>query len=205
MPAKKKKPKKAAKKPAAKKAAARKKAAPKKAAPKPTAGAGTAGPSVTSSPVARFERSAHHALLHAMRGTWRGTTSTWFDPLKTPEDSPTEARVELLLGGRFVRLTYASSVMGTKHAGEMTFGYADEHFTIAWIDSFHTSNAITPLKGEPGRDAISCLGSYAAGTETWGWRIAASLSEEGELLVQEWNISPAGQEDRAIEMRLRRG
>lgn len=139
-----------------------------------------------------------------MHGKWRGTTSTWFDPLKPPEESPTDARVELLLGGRFVRLTYASSVMGARHAGEMTLGYADEHFTIAWIDSFHTGSAITPLVGEPRKDAISCLGSYAAGTETWGWRIAVSITDKGALLVEEWNLSPAGQEDRAIEMRLAR-
>lgn len=213
MPAKKKPAKKAPakKKPAKKKPAkkalpAKKKPAktkPRPAAPTPKVRA-PAGPSVTSSAVARFDRTPHHALLHAMRGTWRGTTSTWFDPLKTPEDSPTDARVELLLGGRFVRLTYGSSVMGTKHVGEMTIGHGDEHFTIAWIDSFHTGRAITPLVGEPGRDVISCVGSYAAGTETWGWRIALSITDAGELLVQEWNISPHGQEDRAIEMRLKR-
>jgi hypothetical protein len=200
MPAKK-KPKPAAKKKKPKPAAPKKKKATK---PAPKTAVATSGPSVTSSPVARFERSAHHALLHAMRGKWRGTTTTWFDPLKTPEESPTDARVELLLGGRFVRLTYASSVMGTKHAGEMTFAHADDHFHIAWLDSFHTSNAITPLDGARGKNDISCLGSYAAGTETWGWRIAAAVNDKGELVVQEWNISPSGQEDRAIEMRLTR-
>lgn len=94
--------------------------------------------------------------------------------------------------------------MGTPHVGEITVGYNDDHYEMAWIDSFHTGGAVTPLAGDKGADAVSCLGSYAAGPERWGWRISLSLTEAGELLVEEWNISPAGQADKAIEMRLTR-
>lgn len=143
--------------------------------------------------------------LQGLAGAWRGTTKTFFDPNTPAEEAATEVDVEVILGGRHVRLTYASVVMGSPHVGEMTFSH-DGRFSVTWLDSFHTGDAVMALAGEKGGD-FTALGSYAAGPERWGWRITLSLpAPDGgaELFIDEKNISPAGEVYPAVEMRLRR-
>jgi len=160
-----------------------------------------------TAPTTPFEPGPQHELLAAMAGDWSGPTQTWFDPDGLPEECTTEASARLLLGGRWLRIDYRGEAMGKLHAGEMTLGFHRDakQFEMAWIDSFHTGSQIMSFAG-PLRDdgEISVLGSYQAGAERWGWRTAYRLEAPGTLVVRAWNITPDGQEQRAIETRLTR-
>ncbi len=146
-----------------------------------------------------------HRALHRLVGTWLGTTRTWLDPAMPPDEGQTVARVEAILGGRFVRLEYRGAVMGKSHAGELLIGHdaTAGRFTSAWVDSFHMATGIMSSAGELRDDgAIALLGSYDAGGQKWGWRTVIRRVDDEHLTIESFNISPDGGEDRAVESRL---
>ena len=72
----------------------------------------------------------------------------------------------------------------------------------AWVDTFHTSSTGIMLSEGPyaeGGASISVLGAYAAPSgPAWGWR--TSFEPTGHrLLIRQLNITPAGEEGRAVE------
>jgi hypothetical protein len=154
-----------------------------------------------------FQPSPQHELLAAMQGEWSGPTKTWLDPSQPPDECTTDVTASLVLGGRWLRLAYRGVVMGKRHAGEMLLGYHRDGktFQVVQIDSFHTGSEILKYEG-PVREngEISVLGSYTAGTETWGWRTSFQLESPDVFVIRAWNIMPDGQEFPAIETRLAR-
>lgn len=154
---------------------------------------------------APFSPTDGHRDLAALAGRWRGTTRTWLDPSAPPEETSTTARVDVILGGRFVRLEYRGTVMGKAHAGEMLLGYEPEKrlFTAIWADSFHSSPGMMVSIGERGTDgSVSVLGSYEGGGERWGWRTVLRASGPDEVVIEATNIAPDGTEYPAIASTL---
>ncbi len=147
-----------------------------------------------------FEAGPEHAAFQKLVGRYLGHTKLWLDPSAPPEASVSELRVEALLGGRFLRFEEQGSATGKPRAGERTLGYHRDagRYELSWIDSFHTGSALMRFTGAPREDGvIAVTGSYAAGPETWGWRIEIHAGKE--LMVREINISPAGEETPAVE------
>lgn len=154
-----------------------------------------------------FDLSPAHVVLSRFVGHWRGPTELWLEPDKDPERSVTELHAELVLGGRWVRMTYRGVAFAKPHAGEMILGYHEDarEYELAWIDSFHTGSAIMLSTGRaeaPG--VVNVLGSYLAASQRWGWRTCIKCAMPDELTLQAFNVHPgdAGREDRAIESRL---
>jgi len=170
----------------------------------------------TTAPTTAFEAGDEHRLLHRWVGTWEGPTRTWFDPSGAPEETRTHARVEPLLGGRFVRIDYRGTAMGRPHAGQLLLGFdrAEGQYTAAWVDSFHMSASMMASTGAPREDGRVCvLGGYTAAQcdeqgvtqkQRWGWRTVIHQPDEDTLVLESFNIWPEGREDRAVETRLSR-
>lgn len=170
----------------------------------------------TNAPTADFDPGAEHAVLTRWAGAWEGPTRTWFDPSGAPEESRTHANIESLLGGRFVRIDYHSMAMGKPHAGQFIVGFdrTEGLYTSAWVDSFHMSANMMVSTGAPRDDGrVSMLGSYTASMcdeqgvtqkQKWGWRTVIHQPDADTVVLESFNISPEGQEDRAVETRLTR-
>ncbi len=163
---------------------------------------------IASAPTTPFEPTNHHTRLVALAGLWEGQTTTWLDPNAPAEESRIEMRVESVLGGRFLRIQYASVIIGKPHAGEMLVAYEkdEQRYSLAWIDSFHTGSALMLSTGTraPSVDgAISVLGSYAAGDQRWGWRTVIHPHPE-RLVIEAVNIAPDGTEYPALKTQLAR-
>lgn len=163
---------------------------------------------IVNAAVTAFEGTKHHARFAALAGNWEGKTETWFEPPKPAEESAVRMRVESVLGGRFLRIQYASTAMGKPHAGEMLVAYEkdEDRFSVAMIDSFHTGSMLLTSVGEkaPKDDApISVLGSYAAGDQRWGWRTVLHPHPE-RFVIEAFNIMPDGTEFPAIRTQLTR-
>ena len=157
-------------------------------------------------PTTPFDPTNEHARLAPFAGAWEGAITTWFDPSTPPEESRTRASIELVLGGRFLRVQYTGTVTGKAHAGEMLLAYEkdEKRYSLAWIDSFHTGTALMVSIGDATPDgAISVLGSYAAGEERWGWRTVLR-AEPDDLVLEAFNVAPDGKEYPAVRTRFRR-
>jgi hypothetical protein len=161
----------------------------------------------SNAPTSPFKASPEHARLLRMTGRWSGQTQTWFEPGTPAQLSDIRATVDALLGGRYVRIDYQATLCGEPHAGQFIIGYDpnDTRYTVLLIDSFHTGVVPMVCTGSPTTEGgLSVLGGYTAGSERWGWRTMIRLDDSDCLHIDAFNISPDGQEHRALETRLTR-
>ena len=134
-------------------------------------------------------------------GQWSGTVDTWLDPSAAPTRNEITATTARVLDGKCVHIDYRSHVGDKRSDGLMILGrdIGTGRLSLTWIDTFHTGGEVMNFAAD---ESGSLRGAYAAGEEMWRWRIVVHSAEE--LRIQHFNISPAGQEDRAIEVVLRR-
>lgn len=162
---------------------------------------------LASAETAPFEAAEGHTLLRAFVGLWSGPTKLWLDPAAPPEETRSTLHAELLLGGRWLRLSYRGVSFAKPHAGEMLLGFHKDagELELAWIDSAHTGSAIMFSKGKLGAaGVVDVLGGYLAGEERWGWRSVLHCPTPDELVIEAFNVSPQGEEERAMLSRLTR-
>lgn len=157
----------------------------------------------------KFEQSqapggAHH-LLHQFVGEWQGSSKTWFEPDKLADESAIQGSVHSLLGGRFVVFEYQGKIMDKAFEGRFLFGYSltREKFQGNWVDSFHMGDAMMSCEGERMETGFAVLGHYdAPGGPPWGWRTELAISGEDRMVVTMYNLTPEGEEAKAVEMAL---
>jgi hypothetical protein len=154
----------------------------------------------------QFEKSketgAHHRLA-SLVGNWEGTSKTWFEPGKLGDESSTKGTIRSVLDGRFVLHEYEGSLMGEPMHGVAIYGHflQSGKFQSAWINSFHMGTAIMFSEAEKSGNDISVLGHYGDGSggPDWGWRTEIDLIDEDHLVITAYNISPEGEEAKAVE------
>ncbi len=148
------------------------------------------------------------AQVLSMAGAWAGTSRTWFEPGVLADESPIAARIRVLPDCPIALYEYETAVQGRPSHGValMAFNRFTGGFDVAWADSFHMSTNLMVSRSETAGGRIDVLGSYAdpGGGPPWGWRTTFDLDGTGTLIVTAYNITPDGQEARAVEARLTR-
>lgn len=146
--------------------------------------------------------SGNHHKLSQLAGDWEGTACVWFEPEKIGDESPVEGTIKPILGGRFMLLEYIGAFMGKPTGGMMWIGFsiAEEKYQCAWIDTGHMGTGIMLSEGANGTD-FNVLGSYgyAGMADRWGWRTTVELKDANTLIINAYNISPQGEEQKAVE------
>jgi len=129
--------------------------------------------------------------------TWRGRAELWLDPLgDTAEWSDCAIQVHA------DRVTYEWARGDTPHHGEIA-ATADG---AAFTDTFHASTPMAFRAETPSAALVDLRGSYTAGDgPPWGWRIIlahrpAVFGMSEALVLQMTNITPWGEEVRAVRM-----
>ncbi len=155
-----------------------------------------------------FETSRNHGGRHyalaRLAGTWQGRSRVWLEPDKLADESNIFGTIRVVLGGRFVIHEYRTEFGGESQQGIAIIGYHldRQRFESAWIDSFHTGTSIMMSAGVDGGASTAVLGHYGDGKggPDWGWRTTLDHVDEDHLLITAWNITPEGDEAKALEV-----
>lgn len=149
------------------------------------------------------------AALAALAGRWTGSNRlrlSW--PTPSDFESAATAEVTPVADGRFVTVAYTWAHDGKPCAGFLLVGRETTGDVVhaSWVDSWHQRERPMPCTGTAdGRGGVDVRGSYAAPPgPDWGWRIALGPTDDGGLRLTMWNVTPAGEEDLAVEAVYRR-
>lgn len=150
-----------------------------------------------------------HAWLARLAGEWSGTSKLWLEPGVLHEEVAIRGTMRLVQYGTFALHEYSSTCMEQPQSGLAWYGYsfAEDRWTTAWTDSFHNGTRIMFSLGDYQGDTsrLKVLGSYPAPPgPNWGWRTTVELLTEDRLVITHYNITPEGEEAKAVEIDYRR-
>lgn len=122
---------------------------------------------------------------------WQGNAELWLDPLG---NDATLSPCTITIAGSVVRYTWRHE--GVDHRGSITLHDGGAEF----VDTWHSSEPMRCWPVEKARGLFQVQGAYGPESE-WGWRIGLSLrAPTGELVLQMTNVTPWGEEGRAVRM-----
>ncbi len=89
-----------------------------------------------------------HKALEYFAGRWRVEGKMWAAPGAPPTESVNSNEGEMILGGRYVRLTYRGEMMGQPFEGLQISGYDNiaKAYTTFWIDN--SVDQLLPAEGD---------------------------------------------------------
>ena len=147
-------------------------------------------------------------FLEGLIGQWRGTLRTWFDPAGAAIENEISGSFRRAFDSGAVLHEYRSQVGDRRSDGVALIGVdiASNRHCVSWVDTFHTGSNIMLFVADDGavENGVSLRGSYAAGDQTWGWRLVIRAVAADEVRIDHFNITPDGEEGRAIEIVYRR-
>lgn len=143
---------------------------------------------------------ALHELLSGLVGRWVGSSSLWLGPTDDPRVCASTAEAVTVSRGKLVRLDYTWSFEDEGQEGSLILSRDEAgDCRAAWTDSWHMGDVLMPCRGNK-RDELDFFGEYGVGEgePPWGWR--TRVEADGDALrLRMWNVTPGGEESRAVE------
>ena len=148
-----------------------------------------------------------HKMLAKSVGDWKTVSKFWMDFEGDPMVVEGKGKTEMILGGRYQKMTSYSTMMGIETEGISTIGYdnATEEFTMTWIDNIGTGTAIAKGKYDESTNSITMNGTMVdpmSKQELKIKQILKFLDDDHQLI--EMYIDFNGQEFKSMEIEFTR-
>lgn len=145
-----------------------------------------------------------HEILHSLSGTWGYTIKFWHTPDSEPEISEGKSKIEIILGGRFIRQTAEGTAMGRRFEGIGIVGYNNEkqQYQSVWIDNMGTGMMTASGNYDPEMKAVVEDGVFSCPQEGGNkpFRGITRIIDENRF-TYEWFINDSdGNRFRAMEI-----
>lgn len=140
--------------------------------------------------------------IAALNGRWQGTNRLWlYDPVEPASTSAATAVLRLTAQGKIATLEYTWAYEGEPQQGFLMISQIEETAVAAWADSWHYQDGIMQMNGAAEASGeLWVKGSYPAPPgPDWGWRLALHPDAADQFRLVMYNISPDGEEMRAVE------
>jgi hypothetical protein len=137
--------------------------------------------------------------LSPLIGAWEGQSTLYLDPDQEGDTQPSSVEVVPAANGKALLVTYVWHVDDAPERGALLIERDPKQpgCRAAWVDSWHQDRVMMILEGQTA-DAVDMYGKYQAeGWPEWGWRIRLEADGDQFRLLM-WNITPEGQENRAV-------
>ncbi|WP_141737062.1 hypothetical protein [Marinobacter sp. X15-166B] len=132
--------------------------------------------------------------LAKLTGTrWTGTGELWLDPAG---NTAAYYACELTIENDAIHYSWWYD----KAPQNGSFTFFDENGAI-WVDSWHQQNPVRCVNNPEAWGIFTVSHAYEVpDSPDWGWRSRLSQRPDGSLVLQMTNITPWGEEGRAVRM-----
>ena len=102
-----------------------------------------------------------HEMMAKTAGDWKTTIKFWMDPAGEPMVTEGTSKAEMILGGRYLKETSNSTVMGMPMEGMSITGYDNftKEFTSIWIDNMGTGTTVAKGTYDEATKTVTLHGS----------------------------------------------
>jgi hypothetical protein len=86
-----------------------------------------------------------HQMMAESAGEWNSSVTMWMDPAQPPQKIDGTCTNEMIMGGRYLKSSQKSTMMGMPFEGMMLLGFdnAKKEFTSVWYDNMGTGTIIS--------------------------------------------------------------
>ena len=149
----------------------------------------------------------NHSFLAGFAGEWTVTTTSWMQPGAPPVTNAGTAKIEIVLGGRYLMMRFAGQMFGQLYEGLQIVGYDNQQrkYVSLWIDSMGTAFYLTTGTREPNSNTINDTGVWPdpmGGTSKV--RAVTKLVSPDEYTYELYMVNPDGSEFKSFEYRATR-
>ncbi len=150
----------------------------------------------------------NHEMFKKYVGEWIVTTTAWMQPGAEPVVSQNSAKIEVIMGGRFMKMDFTGAMFGQPFEGLQIVGYdnTQEKFVTFWIDSLSTAFYLqTGTLDETGKvlnETGEWLDPMTGGTIKV--RAKTELINDNEIHYEMYMTGPDGKEFKSLDNRMTR-
>lgn len=148
-----------------------------------------------------------HELMGKTAGEWKTKSSFWMTPDSEPLVTEGSAYSEMIMGGRYMKMTYSGVMMGMPFEGMNLQAYdnATNEFIAVWIDNLGTGISVAKGIYEKERNSIFYVGSMvdpATGEDIKYKQIVKLIGDDHQIF--EMYTEYEGEEFKSVQVELTR-
>lgn len=145
----------------------------------------------------------HHAHLKKLVGSWNAETKFWTQPGAQPQASNGEARFEMVLGGRFLKTSYAGEFMGDSFEGIGFSGFdrlQGKHIDF-WMDTMGTFVTKSEGRCEEDGKIVKLTGQFQDPTgKTVTMKTVSRMVDDNKIVFEMYGPDMTGKEFKTMEI-----